>query len=133
MNAGACQTPPLNTQNCFLFDKPLVAAFPVEVDGNYGPYLMCNPAQVADGTVNTSDWQCSYNYVPVQWKAMKPSQCAAPCTIEPTSVIILIFFELGDGVGAPVSNIAKLGLDLSMVAAYFEMRADVCCPVSSSP
>eukprot|EP00729_Bicosta_minor_P030789 gene30789-19394_t len=58
LNAGACQTPPLNTQNCFLFDKPLVAAFPVEVDGNYGPYLMCNPAQVADGTVNTSDWQC---------------------------------------------------------------------------
>lgn len=64
---------------------------------------------------------------------MKPSQCAAPCTIEPTSVIILIFFELGDGVGAPVSNIAKLGLDLSMVAAYFEMRADVCCSVSTSP
>ena len=40
----------------------MVAAFDVEFDDRYGPYLMCNPSQIPGGLVNTSvgAWQCTY-------------------------------------------------------------------------
>ena len=81
INSGQCAAPPYNTQNCFLDDRPLIASFDVEVDSRFGPYLMCNPSQQSNGLVNTSvgAWVCAYNYVPVQWRAIKPSQCAPPC------------------------------------------------------
>jgi hypothetical protein len=57
--------PPWNGFGCFLANNPVITKFVMEVDGQYGPYLKCNPRQMygADGSeawVDTKTWDCTY-------------------------------------------------------------------------
>ena len=53
-----CQAP-WNGFGCFLANDPVISQFTVEVDGQYGPYLKCNPRQ-HDTWVDTGTWDCTY-------------------------------------------------------------------------
>ena len=59
-----CATP-WNGFGCFLANDPVISQFSVEVDGQYGPYLKCNPRQhyTSKGRsawVDTKTWDCTY-------------------------------------------------------------------------
>eukprot|EP00041_Stephanoeca_diplocostata_P014798 m.279340 g.279340 ORF g.279340 m.279340 type:complete len:314 (+) comp19803_c0_seq1:208-1149(+) len=80
MKGSTCR-PPYNTHECFLDDRTIVAAFDVEFDAQYGPYLRCNPNYIDGGKyVNISDWVCAYGYPgPDAWSLNRSIGCAAPC------------------------------------------------------
>ena len=54
-------------QRCFLAHNNSYASFEIEVDGRFGPYLMCNPATRSWG-YDTSEFLCSLS-------CMTPPQC----------------------------------------------------------
>ena len=53
--------PPWSGFGCFLANDPVVSQFTVEVDGQYGPYLKCNPRSHENPAwVDTQSWDCTY-------------------------------------------------------------------------
>lgn len=63
-----CARDPRN-QRCFLAHNDSYASFEVEVDGRFGPYLMCNPAARSWG-YDTSEFLCAVD-------CLTPPQCGA--------------------------------------------------------
>jgi hypothetical protein len=63
-----CALDPTN-QRCFLAHQNIYASFDVEVDGQYGPYLMCNPAARSWGS-DTSEFLCAVD-------CLTPPQCGS--------------------------------------------------------
>eukprot|EP00035_Acanthoeca_spectabilis_P015292 m.304224 g.304224 ORF g.304224 m.304224 type:complete len:341 (+) comp16337_c0_seq16:131-1153(+) len=76
-------TPPYNTEECFLDDYPIVGEFNVLFDGNYGPYLHCNPTPIAgsNGLVDLQNFTCLYTAptYPNPWSPSHGQGCSPPC------------------------------------------------------
>lgn len=53
-------TPPYIKGSCFLADNPVIISFDVEMDGNYGPYVRCNPEELSQNQnyLDMKTWGC---------------------------------------------------------------------------
>jgi hypothetical protein len=54
-------TAPFSKHGCFLDEDPVVQQFVIEADGQWGPYLKCNPIDGPDGSPNlAAPFLCNY-------------------------------------------------------------------------
>ena len=110
-------TPPYNTPECFLDDKPIVGQFDVIFDGQYGPYLKCNPTYIGNTKyVDTGKFQCA---------CQKASTIKMKLTLHHTTAAVSKLDDPGGASGSggsggviPVEVGSKLPLPLMLTCTH---------------